>query len=752
MLPKAHLLVDSFTGTVTDTTKWTPFGPVTQAGTVIVTPAANTAFSTGGYVSVARYDLTGSEVRIELQTVLNPAAGSRTYLSVKLDNSNSLFVAVENGVIRAGRLVAGTATVVGSATYSATAHRWLRLREATGVTYWEVSPDGKTWTTLAAGLNPILLDNLLIEFGAMTEQPVATPGSAIFDRFNLPAGVPARRIEERRLAALGTRQQVAQLNTERTHATHVNNDDEINYPTVGLIGSYSKGLRHDSLGDPEPHSYSSLVRALESEDPGDFEEIILGPGGKKLTNPQAGLAFHLEGPDPQELTIPPAPRFDSKVEAHEMGELYWMAVARDVHFADYGTDTIIQQAVTSLNNEFPMFGGTTPVTTQNVFRGIFPGEQVGPYVSQFLWKGNADPRKPDGQGRDADEGYITYGSQVIDQRQLTVLPGLDYLTTFTAWLNAQNGSDFRGQDQFDQTQRRFIRNLRDGANYVHFDQVVNAFYNAAMILLSEPTGNQLSGVGAGRPMVDMEFGFGNGNPYDSPGSVRDSRTQSGFATFGPIHLLELLNEVVGRALRATWFQKWLVHRRLRPEEFGGRVDNWLNARRDYPIDVSIKNSLQTGGLSPYYGQAGERFPTYLLPQAYPEGAPTHPAYAAGHATGAAACATILKAFFDGNVPIENPVIPNATGTALLAYSGPGAGQMTVASELNKLAGNIAIFRNAAGVHWRSDYTYSLLLGEAVAIGLLQELSVTYNEDGGFFQVPRFDGRLIAIQDGRVETI
>ena len=63
---------------------------------------------------------------------------------------------------------------------------------------------------------------------------------------------------------------------------------------------------------------------------------------------------------------------------------------------------------------------------------------MGPYVSQFLLKGNTDPRKPDGQGRDADDGYITYGSQVIDQRQWTVkgFPELgaaaDYLTGFPA--------------------------------------------------------------------------------------------------------------------------------------------------------------------------------------------------------------------------------------------------------------------------------------------------------------------------------
>jgi hypothetical protein len=52
----------------------------------------------------------------------------------------------------------------------------------------------------------------------------------------------------------------------------------------------------------------------------------------KLTNPQAGLAFDLEGPDAQAVTQPPAPRFDSKQAAAEMRELYWMALARDVPF------------------------------------------------------------------------------------------------------------------------------------------------------------------------------------------------------------------------------------------------------------------------------------------------------------------------------------------------------------------------------------------------------------------------------------
>ena len=98
------------------------------------------------------------------------------------------------------------------------------------------------------------------------------------------------------------------------------------------------------------------------------------------------------------------------------------------------------------------------------------------------------------------------------------------------------------------------------------------------------------------------------------------------------------------------------------------------------------------------------------------------------------------------------MLSNADGTALTPYTGADAAQLTVGGELNKLAGNIALFRNAAGVHWRSDYTESLPLGEKVAIGLLQEMSLTFNEDDAFFQLTKFDGTTIRIFDGRVEPV
>ena len=46
-------------------------------------------------------------------------------------------------------------------------------------------------------------------------------------------------------------------------------------------------------------------------------------------------------------------------------------------------------------------------------------------------------------------------------------------------------------------------------------------------------------------------------------------------------------------------------------------------------------------------------------------------------------------------------------------------------ELDKVAANIAIGRNMGRVHWRSDYTESMRLGEKVAIQLLLEQRETY---------------------------
>ncbi|CAA9340754.1 MAG: Vanadium haloperoxidase [uncultured Gemmatimonadetes bacterium] len=742
-MAKAHETRDTFNEPGTNTAVWAAYGSVQEAGgrlEVYADPWA--AWSYSGYYSTTLYDLTGSSASIEVQQLLQAPGDSWTYLELKdrWDHDNRVYIAAGDGYLFAAQVVGGAHTHLAIIPYDAWQHRWWRIRESGGTLYFEASPDGCGWSTVVSAPNPILLTQVMVGFGAGTDtQQNGDSPPAILDNYNVP---PMRvAIPDRTAQAFDIRVKAAQIARDRGQPQHVNNGEECDYP---FVANYSKGLRHDSLGDVDPASYQSLLHALNTRNPADFEAIILGPGGKKLTNPQAGLAFTLEGPDTHAVTMPPAPRIDSPQGSGEMGELYWMALARDVHFNDYPAAGITQAAIASLNGEFTDFRGPREngqVTPQTLFRGIFPGETVGPYLSQFLLKGTSDPRLPSGQGRCASEGLIVYGDLKIDQRQVTVVPGVDYLIDFPWWLEVQDGADKRGMDAIDTSGRRFVRNLRDLGERVHIDFVVDHFYNACLILLNEVPGDQLCG--NGRVTADREFAYDPGNPYNG------YQVQAPFATLGQPDALTRVTELLSRSLQAVWFQKWFVHRRLRPEELGGRIDNMLNGRRGYPIDRQILDSLKGGGLAPYFGDGGEIFPySFLLPQAYPEGAPTHPAYGAGHATGSGACATILKAFFDEDQAIESPVVPNADGTALDPYTGWDAGSMTVGGELNKLAGNIALGRNAAGVHWRSDYDQSLLLGEQIALGVLQEQSLLLNEPE-FFLLTKFDGTRVRIENGQI---
>ena len=70
--------------------------------------------------------------------------------------------------------------------------------------------------------------------------------------------------------------------------------------------------------------------------------------------------------------------------------------------------------------------------------------------------------------------------------------------------------------------------------------------------------------------------------------------------------------------------------------------------------------------------------------------------------------------------------------------------LTLEGELNKLAANISIGRDMAGVHYFSDYYDSIRMGEEIALGILEEQALTYLTDPCVFSVPTFDGDVVRI--------
>jgi len=507
---------------------------------------------------------------------------------------------------------------------------------------------------------------------------------------------------KRAAACFQVRMDAAQANFQRLPPlfSRPTNGDEDLYENK--IANYSKGLPHNSNGEVNLTAYNALLDALNTGNPTKFEQIPLG-GNRRLTSPQAGLAFDLEGKDSFGMIQIPPPAFASREIAAEIAENYWMALLRDVPFSEYPTNPIAAAAAADLNLFGTDFRGAKnsqgQVTPDLLFRGLSAGDKTGPAMSQF-W-------------------YLPcfFGANEINQRIRTVRTiadgGRNFMTDFASWLAVQNGVSPQSGDVFDSTPR-YIRNGRDIGQWVHIDVLFQGYFQAFLVI-------------AGTLGVNAD----SGNPY------RNSQTQDGFATFGGPHIATLLCEVSTRALKAVWNQKWFVHRRMRPEVFAARVDRTAFHGANYPIHGEILKSINTNSRLGGYLPAGNS----LLPMAFPEGSPMHPAYGAGHATVAGACVTILKAWFDDTTVIENPVIPDSTGQILTSYVGE---TLTVGGELNKIASNVALGRNIAGVHWRSDGTESLKLGEAIAISILKDQKACYNEQFDGFSLTKFDGTTVTV--------
>ena len=382
------------------------------------------------------------------------------------------------------------------------------------------------------------------------------------------------------------------------------NDDELIYPEK--FANCSRMLPHDGLGHPDLNAWDAFVTACHSGKPADFEAVPLG-GTRPLRNPLSGMCFELCGYDSNQSIVAPAPAFASAWRAGEAVEVYWAALLRDIPFADWATDPLVAQACADLSALSDYRGPKEAglVTPNTIFRSPYPGGTRGPWLSQF-------------QLRD-----IQYGAQLIVQKLQAFMPGSDYLADYAEWLSIQNGGSF-GPRAYDPV-RRYLRDLRGTATWVDADPPAQAAEYALAILL-----------GLGTP-------FDAANPYFN-GQIT---TSDAFVTFGPVEWFDMAR-VCRPAHETVWFQKWRIHRTLRPEEYGGRVHNHLTGAFNYPLHPDVLNSA---AIAETFSKQG----TYLCSQAYPEGAPTHTSYPSGHSTNVGATATMLKALFDLAVDLPHTV-------------------------------------------------------------------------------------------------
>ena len=484
---------------------------------------------------------------------------------------------------------------------------------------------------------------------------------------------------------------------ERAKDVEVNQVINQDVENDNYAGLYSKGMTHNSTTLLTDESkIKELQIAMKSGEQKDFDDLDKA-GARKQISPQAGLSSENMGGDPEGFTMPAAPHLASRQAASEMIEVYEKCILRDKTFSQIsegGADADIDRAVSSLNAFGADFKGPKingQVTRKSLFRGVAPGELVGPYVSQFLLH------------------PVVFGAHTIDQKYVARTG--TYGITEANFLAIQNGNVPVTQTL---GSLRYCSTPRDLASIMHVDFVYQQLLYAALILMGAPRHSAFPNLSKEAPFVT------NGGPVDLGCAV---------------------TEVARHALKAAWVQKWRHHLKLRPEAMAARIvkemEGVLPAGSVHADAISSAtiNAVKTYNLA----QGGEE--KAFLPLQVAEGSPTHPAYPAGHATISGACVTIIKLFIADGAFSNTGLTPKESldGSTLSNYTGADASQMTIHGELNKIASNVAMGRNMCGVHYRSDGDEGMKLGEKVAIQYFKDLRDQQNENIGKVTIVKFDG-------------
>lgn len=484
---------------------------------------------------------------------------------------------------------------------------------------------------------------------------------------------------------------------------------------------FAKTLEHDSTTYMPTKAHADLLRIATSfEAPaGAIQNIVQSSSNtRKLEGLYSGIHKRLRAGAPLgTLTTPGFHEVDSLAGLCDMIENYWGNIMASKPFNSYSAPSAAVDAavseLTTCADYTNAFFGPTP-SAQNLFRGTFPGESIGPYVSQFLIL-------PFNLGNTASDNIVRSYEFQLTQK------------TASEWLKIQNGEVPKSA-------------INDGMKYifdgkslgaaVHGDALFQMYYTGALIGLQ-------NGIALTNQLPDMTV-------------------SSAWKEGGPPDLFFHISSVSGGALRHSWVTKFHDHLKIRPEVMAMRMAQITDPAYDSTVRASLRAIMDNDFLTKMedfaetrkYASsvdntmdpdnqtltASDSFP--LLAGLYPEISPTHPAFPAGHAVVAGACTTVMKAMFvthdENNEPLPWPSTstPKTSddGTTLRDVTEP----ITIVGELNKLAQNMEFGRFFAQVHYRSDAN-GILLGEEYAISYLVDVLDDY---GTQFQLDKNPGESV----------
>lgn len=183
-MAKVDTLKDHFLKTTLDTTKWDEFtaGSATMTyattGAQVNFPASSTASTDGDIVSDVTYDVTASSVFVEVLTVPSSSTSANAGFEVRnAAGTSAVFIFYEAGTMYFSKIVGGVQTNVFSTTYNATNHRYWRIRESGGTTYWELLNTSFQVVSSFSATNPVTLTAMYVGVYGICWQNESNPGT-----------------------------------------------------------------------------------------------------------------------------------------------------------------------------------------------------------------------------------------------------------------------------------------------------------------------------------------------------------------------------------------------------------------------------------------------------------------------------------------------------------------------------------------------------------------------------------------------
>ena len=540
---------------------------------------------------------------------------------------------------------------------------------------------------------------------------------------------------------------------------------------------HTKGFKHTTDYKVSNYdTYREYVKRMLHHDTREIENIGINPAsGMKLVDPNCKFTKSACLPTPTTYTPQPFPEWGSIDSMGQLAEIYMMSWLRDISFDDFTNTShpqysLITQCCTMLNTLMGSQSQYTPIlpaTPANLFRGQTKGDKLGCYISQFMlyrprWNLNTSvlltipafqPHMDNIHHYYTDKFYNIPMKGAADIVHTNTTRRTEYGLTATEFLNIEDGQyanhTYPGSFKPFLTNKRHILTPRDLTTIVHADYPCELAMRAAEILLS------------------YRCPLNKHNPYRM--NILSGETGP-FVLFSGAELYNLIGEVTREALRLVWYYKY-TNFTARPEEIAGKIHYEANNILEHAeIQTMLNNVAFRNILNEHKTQNAKQVPissSYhtLMPLVYPEGSPTHPSCPAGHAVAGAAACALMKAYFDEDYLVRNmfPVVcvkssdyysvasgvttydHDSATTAVVNLATGDENIITVGNELDKLTSNIAMGRNMAGIHYRRDAETSFMLGEQLAINMLQrKLNEWKTPKELYYQFTLRDGRSVKV--------